>query len=91
LSGIDQAIAAAEAVLLDPLPEAWVHLKSQPVSVFTLNQIAEHRFVFDALPEERGKAVEAAVRRYWEDVCKAEAVGQVEAFRFRARRSCGRR
>ncbi len=57
----------------DPLPEAWRHLNGQPVSVFTLNQIAEHRFVFDALPEERGKAVEVAVRRYWEDVRKAEA------------------
>lgn len=71
----------------DPLPEAWRHLNGQPVSVFTLNQIAEHRFVFDALPQERGKAVEAAVRQYWEDLRKAEAAEQVEAFRFRARRA----
>ncbi len=70
-----------------PLPEAWRHLNGQPLSVFTLDQIAEHRFIFDALPGERGKEVHAAVRQYWEDIRKAEAEEQVEAYRFRVRRA----
>lgn len=71
----------------DPLPEAWRHLNGRPVSVLTLDQIAEHRFVFDALPGERGREVQTAVRQYWEDVHRAEVEEQVAAFRFRARRA----
>ena len=82
-----EASERAYKAVTDPIPEAWRHLSGKPLSVFTLEQIAQHRFLFDAMPEGRGTIIETAVRQYWEDIRRAEAAEQVEAFRFMARRA----